>query len=295
MSARLLISTDEGLNLEVQLGNHPVRIGRREGSTLRSPDRRTSRQHAIIRRTDQGYELEDLASSNGTLLNGQPVQQRPLSNLDLVVCGGLQIQYLSDGDEATEPDARKMAEDVDGLRAMVRDLISEAAMLRGEVGTAREALVLAERQRDEEHDEASRLRARVTELLAQQAEAEQRLAALGADLRNERSVRMNAAVAQDLVKAQEHTQEQQRQGERQKARLLELEAQQGEQAAREAALKKEVERLTEQNHKREKREIELTQVVQPALKRVAQLTGELEKAHKALALAQAELATHKGR
>lgn len=52
-------------------------IGRQECDiTLSDPD--VSRRHAEIRRTAAGYEIEDLKSSNKTLLDGMPVQRATL-------------------------------------------------------------------------------------------------------------------------------------------------------------------------------------------------------------------------
>jgi hypothetical protein len=53
-----------------------------------------SRRHALIRRTDQGYEILDLGSSNGTWMNKKrliPDQPYLLENSALVHLGRLQI------------------------------------------------------------------------------------------------------------------------------------------------------------------------------------------------------------
>ena len=53
-----------------------------------------SRMHAIIRRTDNGLLVEDLASSNGSWLNGvrlTPFAPRPLQSGDLLTLSQLEI------------------------------------------------------------------------------------------------------------------------------------------------------------------------------------------------------------
>lgn len=50
-----------------------VLIGRSETCDLVLPERQISRQHARLRRQDDGYYIEDLGSKNGTFLNGQPL------------------------------------------------------------------------------------------------------------------------------------------------------------------------------------------------------------------------------
>jgi len=52
-----------------------LRIGRDAGD-LSLPDPQWSRQHALVRRTEQGFEVSDLGSSNGTFVNGFQIAAR---------------------------------------------------------------------------------------------------------------------------------------------------------------------------------------------------------------------------
>jgi hypothetical protein len=54
-------------------GDEPVLIGRRADSTVVLPSNTVSRRHAQIRREGDSFLLSDLGSTNGTLLNGEPV------------------------------------------------------------------------------------------------------------------------------------------------------------------------------------------------------------------------------
>jgi hypothetical protein len=54
-------------------GDEPVLIGRRADATVVLPSNTVSRRHAQIRRESDGFFLSDLGSTNGTLLNGEPV------------------------------------------------------------------------------------------------------------------------------------------------------------------------------------------------------------------------------
>ena len=55
-----------------------MQIGRLEGNDIVLSDLLASRHHAVIRWTVQGYELEDLGSSNGTYVQGKLISGRVL-------------------------------------------------------------------------------------------------------------------------------------------------------------------------------------------------------------------------
>jgi len=65
----------------------PVTIGREEGNLLRLNDERVSRFHAKIQFDNDDVILTDLDSTNGTRLNGNPVQIRRLRAGDRVGVG----------------------------------------------------------------------------------------------------------------------------------------------------------------------------------------------------------------
>jgi hypothetical protein len=65
----------------------PVTIGREEGNALRLNDERVSRYHAKIQSEDNDIILTDLDSTNGTRVNGAPVQIRRLRAGDQVALG----------------------------------------------------------------------------------------------------------------------------------------------------------------------------------------------------------------
>lgn len=78
-------------------------IGRGHDSDLVVPDRQVSRHHAVIRRTDQGYMLEDLESKNGTHLNGVEVEEKVLLQDGDVIQIALAMKLVYIGTEATIP------------------------------------------------------------------------------------------------------------------------------------------------------------------------------------------------
>lgn len=64
----LRAGTDEVVVLE-----EITTIGRAQGNTVTLGDDMVSRNHALIRRENDGYVLVDLGSANGTFVNGRPI------------------------------------------------------------------------------------------------------------------------------------------------------------------------------------------------------------------------------
>jgi pSer/pThr/pTyr-binding forkhead associated (FHA) protein len=65
----------------------PVTIGREEGNMLRLNDERVSRFHAKVQQEDGDVIITDLESTNGTRVNGSPVQIRRLRPGDQIGIG----------------------------------------------------------------------------------------------------------------------------------------------------------------------------------------------------------------
>ena len=56
-------------------------------------DRRVSRHHARLQRGPRGWEIMDLASTNGTFVNGRAVKQRPIAAGETISLGGLEMIF----------------------------------------------------------------------------------------------------------------------------------------------------------------------------------------------------------
>jgi len=56
------------------LNRSELTIGRGEDCDIVLPDRQVSRHHFRVVRDDDGYNVEDLGSKNGTYINGAPVR-----------------------------------------------------------------------------------------------------------------------------------------------------------------------------------------------------------------------------
>ena len=76
-------------------------IGRSSECDIHVEDKDASRQHAAIQPIGEEYYLRDMDSTNGTLINGQPVEKRILRHGDKITIGKQVLQFIlldSDGE-----------------------------------------------------------------------------------------------------------------------------------------------------------------------------------------------------
>jgi pSer/pThr/pTyr-binding forkhead associated (FHA) protein len=95
----------------------PVTIGREEGNVLRLNDERVSRFHAKVQHEDGDIILTDLESTNGTRVNGAPVQIRRLRAGDQVNIGRSMLLFGT----LEEIAARKQTERPAAKAASIKD------------------------------------------------------------------------------------------------------------------------------------------------------------------------------
>jgi hypothetical protein len=68
-------------------------IGRGEQNNLILMDGIASRKHALLKKTDRGYEIADLGSANGTFLNGEKINAATaVWDGDLILIGGTNMR-----------------------------------------------------------------------------------------------------------------------------------------------------------------------------------------------------------
>jgi len=80
----------------VPLSDEVVSIGRSSDCTIVLGDQNASRRHAEIRPVDGGFLLVDLASTNGTKVNGRNVTEHTLNHGDELLVGATSFRYEKD-------------------------------------------------------------------------------------------------------------------------------------------------------------------------------------------------------
>ncbi|MCG3178447.1 MAG: hypothetical protein BIFFINMI_00774 [Phycisphaerae bacterium] len=98
MDVNLIMFKENGQRKDFPMRGKTFVIGRREDCDLRIPLPSVSRKHCKFSRGDVGLELKDLASSNGTFVNNQRIQETILKAGDRVVIGPVVFVCQIDGD-----------------------------------------------------------------------------------------------------------------------------------------------------------------------------------------------------
>jgi pSer/pThr/pTyr-binding forkhead associated (FHA) protein len=92
-SAKLLIKIKGQSSRTLDIARELYTIGRKADNNLPIDDHTVSGHHAKIVRVQSVYFLEDLKSTNGTLLNGKPIERAQLHDADVITIGQHRIIF----------------------------------------------------------------------------------------------------------------------------------------------------------------------------------------------------------
>jgi pSer/pThr/pTyr-binding forkhead associated (FHA) protein len=106
--AKLILSLDGMVLREYPLTKERTTIGRKPHNDIVIDNLAVSGEHAMIMTILNDSFLEDLGSTNGTLVNGQPVKKHFLQNNDVIELGKYKLKYMAEGvQQAASPDFEK--------------------------------------------------------------------------------------------------------------------------------------------------------------------------------------------
>lgn len=103
MTAKLILSLDGAILREYAVSKDSISIGRKHGNDIQLNDMTVSGRHALISTLIGNTYVEDLGSTNGTLLNGKRVRKLILKHGDIVQVGTHQFTYFCEDKAAYEP------------------------------------------------------------------------------------------------------------------------------------------------------------------------------------------------
>lgn len=97
--AKLVYSLEGNTLGEFSLDKERITIGRRLGNDIHIDNLAVSGEHAVITTIGIDSFLEDLNSTNGTLVNNKPVKKHVLHHNDVMEFGKYQIRYVNHAQE----------------------------------------------------------------------------------------------------------------------------------------------------------------------------------------------------
>ena len=95
--AKLIMSLDTSVLREIALDRDSLTIGRKPTSDIHIDNLAVSAEHARIVVIGGDWVLEDLNSTNGTLVNGARVAKHTLRNNDLIGLGKYKLKFIAEG------------------------------------------------------------------------------------------------------------------------------------------------------------------------------------------------------
>ena len=100
---KLVLLLADGTTLDVPLGKERIVIGRRADNDVCLPHPAVSGEHASVVTILADSFLEDLGSTNGTLVNGKPIVKHFLRDHDQIDIGRQRMVFVSDDNAHVDP------------------------------------------------------------------------------------------------------------------------------------------------------------------------------------------------
>jgi len=108
MAAKLILSMDGSVLNECPLNKERITIGRKPHNDVVIDNLAVSGEHAAVITILNDSFLEDLDSTNGVMVNGNPVKKHFLQNNDIIEIGKYKLKYMNDQQgSVTEADFEK--------------------------------------------------------------------------------------------------------------------------------------------------------------------------------------------
>ncbi len=101
--AKVIVTFNGLVQQEQAINKSRITIGRRPSNDLVIDHLTVSGQHAAIDTSSTGSFILDLGSTNGTMVNGQPVKKHLLQNDDVIEIGKYKLRFQLDGEVNKAP------------------------------------------------------------------------------------------------------------------------------------------------------------------------------------------------
>jgi pSer/pThr/pTyr-binding forkhead associated (FHA) protein len=124
---KLIITDANGETREFPLSKERTTIGRQPDNDICLNDKSVSGRHAVIITILKDSFLEDLNSTNGTMVNGKQIAKHPLSDNDVITMGSNTLKYEGEGSAAEDDFEKTMVLRPSQLGAAFQSDVEKAA------------------------------------------------------------------------------------------------------------------------------------------------------------------------
>jgi pSer/pThr/pTyr-binding forkhead associated (FHA) protein len=131
--AKLILSMDGLVLKEIPLTKERTTIGRKPHNDIQIDNLAVSGEHAVIVTILNDSFLEDLGSTNGTVVNGNPIKKHFLQNNDVIELGKYKLKFIGDAAPAAAGDKADFEKTM-VLRPSAMKAAAAAAATAGGIG-----------------------------------------------------------------------------------------------------------------------------------------------------------------
>ncbi|HOW97747.1 MAG TPA: FHA domain-containing protein [Kiritimatiellia bacterium] len=127
---RLRYAKKDGTQMEFELGDRPITIGRSPEADVVVLDEKVSRVHCGIRLWDGEFFIKDLKSRNGTTVNGQRVEMVKLNPGDRIRVGSTTFLFEQEAGPQTDDALKEMQQamaDGKGYSTILQEIVEDIA------------------------------------------------------------------------------------------------------------------------------------------------------------------------
>ena len=125
---RLRYNKEDGEQVEIDLTERPLTIGRSPDADIILRDEKISRMHCGIRLLEGEYYVKDLQSKNGTFLNGERIDTAKLKAGDVIRVGSIVITYGQEGGPGADTALREIKGEMElgkGYSTILREIVDD--------------------------------------------------------------------------------------------------------------------------------------------------------------------------
>lgn len=101
--SKLIMTLDGAVIREFPIDKESISIGRKHGNDIQLNDLTVSGRHAMLVTMGEHTYVDDLGSTNGTLINGARVAKTLVKHGDVIQVGNYQFTYYDDEETEYEP------------------------------------------------------------------------------------------------------------------------------------------------------------------------------------------------